>query len=99
VTYRMKGHAEHDAQHYVPREELEDWKRRDPIERYIRVLVEPGEATMEDLSAIDAAVARDLDRDVELALASPFPAPGEALSNVYGPAGQGVAPAVVRSRR
>jgi pyruvate dehydrogenase E1 component alpha subunit/2-oxoisovalerate dehydrogenase E1 component alpha subunit len=98
VTYRMKGHAEHDSQHYVPREELEDWKRRDPIERYIRALVESGEAAMEDLAAIDSAVARDLDRDVELALASPFPAPEEALSNVYAPAA-GLEPATVRRRR
>jgi pyruvate dehydrogenase E1 component alpha subunit/2-oxoisovalerate dehydrogenase E1 component alpha subunit len=98
VTYRMKGHAEHDSQHYVPREELEDWKRRDPIERYVRALVESGEAAMEDLAAIDSDVARDLDRDVELALASPFPAPEEALSNVYAPAA-GLEPATVRRRR
>src|SRR5260370_12565339 len=32
-TYRMKGHAEHDGQGYVPKEELEDWSRRDPIDR------------------------------------------------------------------
>ena len=98
VTYRMKGHAEHDSQHYVPRGELEDWKRRDPIERYIRVLVESGQATMEDLLAIDASVSAELDRDVELALASPFPSPEEAMSNVYAP-GPGVEPAMVRRRR
>ena len=99
VTYRMKGHAEHDSQHYVPREELEDWKRRDPIERYIRVLVESGQATIEELSAIDSSVAAELDRDAELALASPFPDPDEALSNVYAPGGGGVEPAMVRRRR
>ncbi len=51
ITYRMKGHAEHDSQAYVPKEELEDWKRRDPIERYTRALVESGTATAEELAA------------------------------------------------
>ena len=34
MTYRMKGHAEHDAQAYVPKAELEEWRAKDPIERY-----------------------------------------------------------------
>src|SRR5947199_1737307 len=34
-TYRRKGHAEHDDQHYVPQGELEQWaKANDPIDRY-----------------------------------------------------------------
>jgi TPP-dependent pyruvate/acetoin dehydrogenase alpha subunit len=87
VTYRMKGHAEHDSQSYVPREELEDWKRRDPIERYTRVLIESGTATAEELARITAEVASELDRDVELAEKSPLPIPEEALSGVYAGAG------------
>ena len=88
VTYRMKGHAEHDSQHYVPKEELEDWKRRDPIERYTRVLVESGVAGTEALAALDRDVAEQLDRDVELAEKSPLPLPETALTSVYagGPA-------------
>ncbi|PYO81526.1 MAG: dehydrogenase [Gemmatimonadetes bacterium] len=36
-TYRRKGHAEHDDQHYVPRDELERWaKENDPVDRYVR---------------------------------------------------------------
>src|SRR4029077_15273236 len=56
MTYRMKGHAEHDAQAYVPKEDLDEWRRRDPLERYARVLVEAGDATAEELAAIDRAV-------------------------------------------
>ena len=83
VTYRMKGHAEHDSQAYVPKEELEDWKRRDPIERYTRVLIESGAATAEDLAALDQSVAEELDRDVAFAERSPFPSPEEAFKGVY----------------
>jgi pyruvate dehydrogenase E1 component alpha subunit/2-oxoisovalerate dehydrogenase E1 component alpha subunit len=83
VTYRMKGHAEHDSQAYVPKEELEDWKRRDPIERYIRVLVESGVTTAGDLAAVDRSIAAELDRDLEFAEKSPFPAPEDTLKDVY----------------
>ena len=38
LTYRRKGHAEHDNQSYVTREELEDWAAKDPIDRYVRQL-------------------------------------------------------------
>src|SRR5437667_4905029 len=71
VTYRMKGHAEHDGQANVPREELEDWKRRDPIERYTRLLVESGDARSEELAAIDRAIVEDLDADGACAVESP----------------------------
>src|SRR6266705_4313499 len=40
-TYRRKGHAEHDDQHYVPKEELERWaKENDPVDRYAKRLIE-----------------------------------------------------------
>ena len=70
VTYRMKGHAEHDNQEYVPKQELEAWIRRDPIEAYARVLQETGAST----------------RDADLADRSPFPAPERTLEGVYASA-------------
>src|SRR5215831_14444281 len=59
LTYRMKGHAEHDAQAYVPKEELEEWRARDPLERYTRVLIESGDATAEQLAALDRAIGEE----------------------------------------
>src|SRR5437867_12349059 len=39
-TYRRKGHAEHDDQHYVPKGELEQWaKANDPVDRYVQRLL------------------------------------------------------------
>jgi pyruvate dehydrogenase E1 component alpha subunit/2-oxoisovalerate dehydrogenase E1 component alpha subunit len=83
VTYRMKGHAEHDAQAYVPKQELEEWKSRDPIERYSRTLVEAGAASANELAAIDQAISEEIDREVEFAEKSPLPAPEFALEGVY----------------
>jgi TPP-dependent pyruvate/acetoin dehydrogenase alpha subunit len=96
LTYRMKGHAEHDAQAYVPKAELEEWRRRDPLERCARVLVEAGAATAEQLATIDRSVGEEVDREVEAAEKSPLPSPDAALQNVYAagiPEGE---PAVVR---
>ena len=98
MTYRMKGHAEHDAQAYVPKEELEEWKRRDPLERYARVLIESGDATAEELGAIDRAVMDEIDREAEAAEKSPLPDPAIALQNVYAKASSESEPVVVRKR-
>jgi pyruvate dehydrogenase E1 component alpha subunit/2-oxoisovalerate dehydrogenase E1 component alpha subunit len=98
MTYRMKGHAEHDAQAYVPKEALEEWKRRDPLERYTRVLIESGDATAEELGAIDRAVIDEIDREAEAAEKSPLPDPAIAFQNVYAKASSESEPAVVRKR-
>lgn len=85
LTYRMKGHAEHDAQAYVPKAELEEWRRRDPLDRCMRALVESAAATAADLEAIDRAVSEEVDREVEAAEKAPLPSPEAALQNVYAP--------------
>jgi pyruvate dehydrogenase E1 component alpha subunit/2-oxoisovalerate dehydrogenase E1 component alpha subunit len=96
LTYRMKGHAEHDAQAYVPKEDLEEWRRRDPLERCVRVLVDSGAATPDELAAIDRTVSEEIDREVEAAEKSPLPSPDAALQNVYAPGIPQNEPAVVR---
>jgi pyruvate dehydrogenase E1 component alpha subunit/2-oxoisovalerate dehydrogenase E1 component alpha subunit len=87
VTYRMKGHAQHDSQSYVPEEELAEWRAQDPIDRYVEWLVSDGHATAEDLSGIDDGIGAELDEAMEEALASPEPDPAESLAEVYAGAG------------
>ena len=96
VTYRMKGHAEHDGQAYVPAEELAEWGLRDPIALYARHLLEQLEATPEALEAIDAAVFARVDADLEEAEAAPLPAPREALKGVYATGAAEDEPVIVR---
>ena len=99
LTYRMKGHAEHDAQAYVPKADLEEWKRRDPLERCARALVESSAAAAADLEAIDRAVAEEVDREVEAAEQAPLPTPDAALRNVYAtPASADAEPVMLRRR-
>src|SRR5437868_7209310 len=56
MTYRRKGHAEHDNQSYVPAGEIDRWAaENDPVDRYIKRLLEEGVAHNE-LDAIDTRV-------------------------------------------
>ncbi len=91
-TYRMLGHAQHDAQPYVPEAELEEWRGRDPIVRYERYLADQGLANPDSLRRIRGEVDRVLDRAVEEALAAPMPVPGDARTRVYAPAEPDVTP-------
>jgi pyruvate dehydrogenase E1 component alpha subunit/2-oxoisovalerate dehydrogenase E1 component alpha subunit len=85
MTYRRKGHAQHDAQTYVDPAEIEHWATtNDPIDRYVKTLLDNGWATAEELTAIGADIERELDAAVAEAETSPLPAPLEALTDVYG---------------
>jgi TPP-dependent pyruvate/acetoin dehydrogenase alpha subunit len=83
ITYRRKGHAEHDNQSYVPPGEIEQWaSENDPIDRYVKVLLGEG-VDRTALDAIDARVKDEIDRATDEAEASPMPDPTDALTGVY----------------
>ena len=92
VTMRMHGHAAHDDMKYVPKEQVEEWRKRDPIDRQAARLSELGV----DLDGLRASVAAEIDVATEEALAAPMPDPTEAASGVFcegeaEPLGDGVA--------
>ncbi|HEY8183478.1 MAG TPA: thiamine pyrophosphate-dependent dehydrogenase E1 component subunit alpha, partial [Thermoanaerobaculia bacterium] len=60
-TFRMKGHAEHDNQSYVPVEIIDEWRGRDPIERYEQTLIENKIATAEDFEEMQKRVRAEVD--------------------------------------
>ncbi|HEX2207905.1 MAG TPA: thiamine pyrophosphate-dependent enzyme, partial [Longimicrobium sp.] len=65
--------------------EIEHWAATsDPIDRYVKVLLDEGWATAAELTAIGGDVDRELDEAVAEAERSPLPAPEEALTDVYG---------------
>ena len=83
ITYRRKGHAEHDNQSYVPPGEIEQWaSENDPIDRYVKALLGQG-FDRAALDAIDARVKEEIDRATDEAEASPMPDPTDALTGVY----------------
>ena len=87
-TMRMKGHSEHDDAWYVPEEEKRYWERRDPILLYEKKLLAEGIAARSDLDALARRCASEIERDLEVALAAPFPRPESSLEDVYAPEGE-----------
>ncbi|HEY6090250.1 MAG TPA: thiamine pyrophosphate-dependent dehydrogenase E1 component subunit alpha [Gemmatimonadaceae bacterium] len=83
ITYRRKGHAEHDNQSYVPAGEIDRWaNENDPIDRYLKRLLGEG-FTQAELDAVDARVKREIDIATDEAEASPMPEPTDALVGIY----------------
>jgi len=83
-TYRRKGHAEHDDQSYQPKEELERWAREnDPVDRYVKQLVENGWVEESELAEIDQAVKDEIDEATDACANEPLPPGDSALPDVY----------------
>ena len=84
MTYRRKGHAEHDNQSYVPAGEIERWAaENDPLDRYLVVLRNQIGASDDEIAAIDARVIAEVDAATDEAEKSPPPEPLDALLGVY----------------
>ena len=83
-TYRMLGHAQHDAQKYVPESELKEWTDHDPIQSFQDYLVEFGFESSASLDEIRSEVDAELDRAADEVLAEAHPAAEEARTRVYG---------------
>jgi TPP-dependent pyruvate/acetoin dehydrogenase alpha subunit len=82
-TMRMRGHAQHDAAEYVPKKLFEEWKQRDPLERYEKFLSANKLRDAKTKREIDERIAREIQADVEFAENSPFPPPELAAEGVY----------------
>jgi len=83
VTMRMRGHAEHDDFSYVPREELEYWQKRDPIDRYQNFLLEKKILTMDDITAMRTTLIEEIRAAIDYAVELPFPPAEEGLKGVF----------------
>lgn len=83
-TYRHYGHHMGDpGSSYRTKEEIEEWKKRDPIARLRAQLLQKKIATESELGKIHAATEQELDEAVRFAAESPEPKVEEALEDIY----------------
>lgn len=82
-TYRYRGHSMSDPAKYRTKEEVEEYKRQDPIEQVRATILEKGIATEADLEQIEAEIKEVVADSVEFAENSPFPDASEAFTDVY----------------
>ena len=78
-TYRFRGHSMADPEEYRDKEQVQEWRKRDPIPSYARRL-DLGE---DDVSKLDEAAVARIDEAVQFADDSDFPAPESIYDHVY----------------
>lgn len=82
-TYRYKGHSMSDPAKYRTKEEVEEYKGRDPIEVVKKAILAKKFATEKELEAIDQRIMQVVEESVKFAEESKFPDPSEALKDIY----------------
>ncbi len=83
LTYRYRGHYEGDAIVYRTTEELEEWKKKDPIPGLANKLVKENIATKAELESVEKDVLDELEAAVEFARKSPYPKKEEAMDFIF----------------
>jgi pyruvate dehydrogenase E1 component alpha subunit len=84
-TYRFRAHSMYDAELYRTKEEVEQWKERDPIETFLGRCREWKCLTSEDLAKIETAVAAEIDEAVAFAEAGEWEPLEDLTKDVYTP--------------
>ncbi|MBP8675248.1 MAG: thiamine pyrophosphate-dependent dehydrogenase E1 component subunit alpha [Acetomicrobium sp.] len=83
-TYRVKGHFVGDPELYRSKEEVEEiFKKRDPISRFEKQVLNEGLLSQKKLDDIKLEAQEVIDNALAFAKASPEPDPSELLSDVY----------------
>jgi pyruvate dehydrogenase E1 component alpha subunit len=82
-TYRYKGHSISDPQKYRTKEEVDEYKGKDPILQVRKTILDSKFAKEEELNAIDKRVEGIVTQSVKFAEESPWPDDSEVLKDVY----------------
>lgn len=82
-TYRYKGHSMSDPQKYRTKEEVEEYKQRDPIDYTREKLLKDFKVPESEIEAINERVKTEVEESVKFAEESPWPSDDELLKDVY----------------
>lgn len=82
-TYRFRGHSMSDPGKYRTKEEVEEYKKQDPIEQVLSTLKKNKWITEAEIEAIDEKIKAIVEESVRFAEESPYPDPSELYKDVY----------------
>ncbi len=82
-TYRIMGHSKSDAGLYRSKDEVESWKKKDPLRRLAAFLQEHAVCTAPEIAAMDATGASIVEKAVAFAESSPEPSLDTVEDDVY----------------
>ena len=83
ITYRWFGHSSSDPGKYRTKEEVDEWKKKDPILKFRKYLVENKLATDEELDKLEEVSKQKIEASVEFAKNSPEPTIESAFEDIY----------------
>ena len=83
VTMRMHGHAAHDNAWYVPKELLERWKKKDPVDRFEELLIAASVLSDEKKRSMIRKIREEIEGAITIALEAPYPPGEDAARGVY----------------
>jgi pyruvate dehydrogenase E1 component alpha subunit len=83
ITYRFRGHSMADPEEYRTKEQVEEWRKRDPIETFAQKLRDVGTLADGEAEQLDAEAIARVDAAVAFADASPLPDPASLYDDVY----------------
>jgi len=81
--YRWRAHNEGTTTAYMPKEELEAWRKKDPLLRFEQVLTQEGVLKERDIQKIKADAEAEVQEAQKFAENSPEPSPEDALQDLY----------------
>lgn len=82
-TYRYKGHSISDPQKYRTKEEVDEYKQKDPIQTVLQTILTKKYATQEEIDAINKRVNDTVTESVKFAEESPWPNDDEVYKDIY----------------
>lgn len=85
ITYRYLGHSTSDPGKYRTKEEVDEWKKKDPIPRFEKYLLDSKIATKQDIEAIEKLSEDAVEESVKFALSSPEPTLESAFEDIFAP--------------
>jgi pyruvate dehydrogenase E1 component alpha subunit len=83
ITYRFRGHSMADAGQYRTKDEVQEWRARDPVEQLEQYLKEHGILTEDQIGAINDDVRNEMKEAVDYAESSPAPTADDLYRNIY----------------
>jgi TPP-dependent pyruvate/acetoin dehydrogenase alpha subunit len=83
MTYRLVGHMIGDSEVYRTREEVAEWRKRDPLTVFPERLVREAGVSREEIGRVEGEVAEQMAEIVSFAQGSPWPDPSEATEDVF----------------
>jgi len=82
-SYRFEGHYAGEPEVYRDRAEVQEWRKKDPIPRFRKYLLDNGVATESEVAAIEAEIKQEIAEAVKFAQESPQPDPATAMDYIY----------------